>query len=67
MRLVLEPRLLASVREMGGKIFGCLAGGRNDIIAVISDDLPSLSIPVWPRSDISYLAQQMLVVAKQVP
>ena len=37
----------------------CLAGERADIAAVVSDDRPDVSIPVWPRSDVARLADEI--------
>jgi hypothetical protein len=35
----------------------CLAAERGDIVAVVSDDRPLVSVPVWPRRDIAGLAE----------
>lgn len=37
----------------------CLAGERADIAAVVSDDRPDVSVPVWPRSDVVRLADEI--------
>ncbi len=39
-----------------------LATERDDIAAVISDDPVSLQIPVWPRNDMTRLADRVLAV-----
>ena len=41
----------------------CFASTRRDITAVISDDPVEVGVPVWPRSDIAALAQQVLRTA----
>jgi molybdopterin-guanine dinucleotide biosynthesis protein B len=38
----------------------CLATERDDILAVVSDDSPPVSLPVWPRGDIAHLADRLL-------
>jgi len=38
----------------------CLALDRRDITAVISDDQPDADVPVWPRNDITSLADRFL-------
>ncbi|MHB8971679.1 MAG: molybdopterin-guanine dinucleotide biosynthesis protein B [Pirellulaceae bacterium] len=37
----------------------CLAGERADIVAVVTDSHPELSVPVWPRSDIRNLTDRV--------
>ena len=39
-----------------------LATERDDIVAVISDDPTSLQIPVWPRGDMTRLADCVLAI-----
>lgn len=38
----------------------CLATERDDILAVVSDDAPHVSLPVWPRGDVVRLADGIL-------
>ena len=40
----------------------CLAAERGDILAVVTDDNPELSVPVWPRSDIASLADRVVAL-----
>ncbi len=42
----------------------CLAAERDDILAVVSDDSPEVTVPIWPRGDISHLADQLLASCK---
>ena len=58
------PKVEVWRQEVGGP---CLAFGRDDVIAIISDDPLNLAVPVWPRNDISRLAQQMLAVVDKAP
>ncbi len=44
-------------REIGKPL---LAAERADIVAVVSDDAPEITRPVWPRSDVSRLASEIL-------
>ena len=37
----------------------CLATEREDIVAVVSDDRPDVSVPVWPRGDVARLADRV--------
>lgn len=37
----------------------CLAAERGDITAVVSDDQPPVTVPVWPRNDLTRLAEQI--------
>jgi molybdopterin-guanine dinucleotide biosynthesis protein MobB len=37
----------------------CLAHTRDDILAVVSDDRPEVSVPVWSRSDVRALAERV--------
>lgn len=37
----------------------CLAAERADIMAVVSDDRPDVTVPVWPRSDVPRLADRI--------
>ena len=41
----------------------CLAAERADILAVVSDDRPDVSVPVWARNDVPYLADKVLSLA----
>ena len=41
----------------------CLAAQRADIAAVISDDRSSVSVPIWPRSDVARLADEIWELA----
>jgi molybdopterin-guanine dinucleotide biosynthesis protein B len=38
----------------------CLAAERSDIAAVVTDDRPVVSVPVWPRSDVAQVAGRLL-------
>lgn len=38
----------------------CLASERSDIAAVISDDRPPVTIPTWPRCDVSHIVDRLL-------
>ena len=44
-----------------------LAAERTDIAAVVSDDRPTVRVPVWPRSDIRNLADRVLALATGSP
>ncbi len=44
-----------------------LATTRTDIRAVVSDDAPLVTVPVWPRADIGVIARQLLTVAESFP
>lgn len=44
----------------GGLGGDCLASERDDIMAVVSDDAPTVPVPVWPRRDVKGLCQQVL-------
>lgn len=41
----------------------CLASGREDIIAVVTDDPLELGIPVWRRDDVGSLADRILTIS----
>ncbi|MHC4406466.1 MAG: molybdopterin-guanine dinucleotide biosynthesis protein B [Planctomycetota bacterium] len=41
----------------------CLAAGRSDVAAVVSDDQPEVDVPVWPRSDLPRLAANVRALA----
>ena len=43
--------------EVGGD---CLASQRKDILAVVTDDQPDVDVPLWPRSDVSALADKVV-------
>lgn len=45
-------------RESAGGI--CLASERNDILAVISDQNPKVSVPIWPRKKIAQIADKII-------
>lgn len=47
-------------REIGKPL---LAGERPGIVAVVSDDNPVVRQPVWPRSDVPHLADEVLRLA----
>ncbi|HID74459.1 MAG TPA: molybdopterin-guanine dinucleotide biosynthesis protein B [Planctomycetaceae bacterium] len=36
-----------------------LAAMRSDIAAVVSDDRPEVTVPVWPRSQLAFVAEQL--------
>ncbi len=38
----------------------CLAAERDDIAAVITDDHPDVSVPIWPRRDVGRLVDLIL-------
>lgn len=42
----------------------CLAGDRADIVAVVTDGHPRLSVPLWPRSDIVGLTDRVSALMK---
>lgn len=42
----------------------CLATERSDISAVISDDVPDISAPIWPRQNIPLIADEILQLIK---
>jgi molybdopterin-guanine dinucleotide biosynthesis protein B len=42
-----------------------LAGERRDIVAVVSDDPVSVDVPVWPRSDVAAVADQVVALSKR--
>jgi molybdopterin-guanine dinucleotide biosynthesis protein B len=48
--------------EVWRESFGtpCLAGHRKDILALITDDPAEVSVPVWPRSDVRFLADRVI-------
>ena len=41
----------------------CLAPEYSQIVAVVSDDVPAVAVPVWPRSDVAGLADRILALA----
>ncbi len=43
----------------------CLATEREDIVAVVSDDRPDVSVPVWPRGDVARLADRVSALVIQ--
>jgi molybdopterin-guanine dinucleotide biosynthesis protein B len=38
----------------------CLAAERDDILAVVSDDAPPTSLPVWPRQGVVQIVENLL-------
>jgi molybdopterin-guanine dinucleotide biosynthesis protein B len=42
----------------------CLAADHADIRAVISDDQPPVSVPVWPRGDVTRIADHILALCQ---
>ncbi len=38
----------------------CLAGEHDQIVAVVTNDRPDVSLPLWPRSNLAQLADQLL-------
>lgn len=42
-----------------------LAQGRQDIVAVVSDDRPGVELPVWPLQDVPELATRVLELGRQ--
>ncbi len=42
-----------------------LAAERRDVVAVVSDDPISLDVPVWPRSDVAAVADQVGALSKR--
>ncbi|MCE5266294.1 MAG: molybdopterin-guanine dinucleotide biosynthesis protein B [Planctomycetaceae bacterium] len=55
--------------EVWREAFGtpCLAAERDDVLAVVTDDRPAVSTPVWPRRDIVVLADRVLGCAELMP
>ena len=61
-----------SIEAMGPKIevwraaidAPCLAAENCDIRAMVSDDRPEASVPVWPRADLGSLADRLLALAR---
>jgi len=45
----------------------CLAQEHKDIAAVVSDELPQVDVPVWPRNDIAEVADRLLTLYQQEP
>ena len=43
-----------------------LAVERKDIVGIVSNDTVDLELPVWPRSDVSGLAGQVLTLAEDI-
>ncbi len=43
----------------------CLVSERSDLAAVVSDDQPEVSVPVWPRHDLPRLADCILELAQR--
>lgn len=41
-----------------------LATGRDDIVGIVTDDPVTVTVPVWPRSDVGGLADRVLKLAK---
>jgi len=44
-----------------------LAAARRDIAAVVSDEDPGVTVPVWPRKDVAALADRVLALARAAP
>jgi len=42
----------------------CLASERDDILAVVSDDAPPVSLPVWPRQGVARIAENLLELVR---
>jgi len=42
----------------------CLASERDDILAVVSDDAPPTSLPVWPRRGVAQIAANLLEMVR---
>jgi molybdopterin-guanine dinucleotide biosynthesis adapter protein len=53
----LGPKIEVWRQSLGGS---CLAAEHPSIVAVVTDDLPSVPIPTWPRSDIACVADRIL-------
>ena len=47
-------------KAVGGR---CLAEIHRDIQAIVTDDAVDVQVPLWPRHDISRLAQNLLDLA----
>lgn len=56
------PKIEVWREELGGP---CLACAGHGVVAVISDDQPAVSVPLWPRSDIPRLADNLMALAKR--
>ncbi len=44
----------------------CLAAEREDIAAVVTDDQPKSSVPLWPRGDLARLAEHLIQLADTI-
>jgi molybdopterin-guanine dinucleotide biosynthesis protein B len=42
----------------------CLAAERDDILAVVSDDAPPTSLPVWPRRGVAQIVANLLAMVR---
>ncbi len=51
-------------RAAGGP---CLALGRRDIAAVITDDPLELDVPIWPRREVAALTEHLLADSNCLP
>jgi molybdopterin-guanine dinucleotide biosynthesis adapter protein len=43
----------------------CLAAEIGDIMAVVTDDLPEIAVPCWPRRDVARVAENILQFPNQ--
>ena len=55
------PKIEVWREEVGRE---CLALNGHDIAAVVTDDLPKVSVPLWARHDVARLAQHILDLAR---
>jgi len=44
----------------------CLAAERGDIAAIVTDDHPAVTIPLWPRSDVTRLVDMVLGLVREI-
>jgi len=51
------PKVEVWRQSAGGS---CLASERNDILAVISDEVPEIAVPIWPRRNVPLIADEIL-------
>ena len=42
----------------------CLAAERDDILAMVSDDAPPTSLPVWPRRAVAQIVENLLAMVR---
>jgi molybdopterin-guanine dinucleotide biosynthesis adapter protein len=57
----LAPKVEVWRQAVGGP---CLASERPGILAVISDDQPTVAVPVFPRSDLQTLCDRLMDLAR---